>query len=160
MHIYVLVFYSPMHLFPCLFLTIPPILKNRYTVTIGDGLFFHLCYLPGSVIATFVGEEISAAEGAVRIGLGKGGYMIKISAVLVLDCYPAFRRRECMASYANSPKGCYDTASRKKAKHNCRLKVGKLGDDTWRAQLICTSTIEPDREHIYDYEDEFVFVFL
>jgi hypothetical protein len=83
--------------------------------------------------------------------------MIKISDVLVLDCYPAYLRRECMASYANSPKGCWDTVTNRKAKKNCRLKVGMLRNGTWRAQLIATSTIEPDIEHIYDYLDEYVY---
>jgi hypothetical protein len=88
---------------------------------------------------------------------GRGRYMIKISDVLVLDCYPAYLRRECMASYANSPKGCWDTVTNRKAKKNCRLKVGMLRNGTWRAQLIATSTIEPDIEHIYDYLDEYVY---
>jgi hypothetical protein len=81
-----------------LFLTIPPFLENKFTVTIG--------------------EEISTTEGAVCEGLGKGWYMIKISAVLAPHYHPAFSCCEYIASYANSPKGCYDTASRKKAKHN------------------------------------------
>ncbi|KAJ1404957.1 hypothetical protein B484DRAFT_217829 [Ochromonadaceae sp. CCMP2298] len=130
---------------------------NRYTVPIGDGLFSHLRYLPNTVIATFKGEEISAEEGLRRTQAGRGRYMIKISEVLVYDCYPNFILRQCMASYANSPKGCYDTATKRAAKKNCKLRVGLMGNGTWRAQLVATSTIEADKEHLYDYADEYVF---
>mmetsp|Transcript_16582 Transcript_16582/g.36763 ORF Transcript_16582/g.36763 Transcript_16582/m.36763 type:complete len:227 (-) Transcript_16582:100-780(-) len=130
---------------------------NRYTVTIGDGLFSHLRYLPGQVIATFKADEISAAEGAVRTQNGRGRYMIKVSDTLVLDCYPYYIRRECMASYANSPKLCLNMATMRPAKKNCKLRVGRLGDGSWRAQLVAVSTIEPDREFLYDYADEYVF---
>ncbi|KAJ1405308.1 hypothetical protein B484DRAFT_436946, partial [Ochromonadaceae sp. CCMP2298] len=64
---------------------------------------------------------------------------------------------QCMASYANSPKGCYDTATKRAAKKNCKLRVGLMGNGTWRAQLVATSTIEADKEHLYDYADEYVF---
>jgi hypothetical protein len=127
-------------------------------VPIGDGLFSHLRNLPNLVIATFNGEEITAAEGLRRTQAGRGRYMIKISEVLVYDCYPNFILRQCMASYANSPKGCYDTATKRAAKKNCKLRVGLLGNGTtWRAQLVATCTIEPDKEHLYDYADEYVF---
>jgi hypothetical protein len=133
--------------------------QYRYTVPIGDGLFSHLRYLPNTVIATFKGEEISAEEGLRRTQAGRGRYMIKISEVLVYDCYPNFILRQCMASYANSPKGCYDTATKREAKKNCKLRVGLMGkgNGTWRAQLVATSTIEADKEHLYDYADEYVF---
>jgi hypothetical protein len=134
-----------------------PIPKNRYTVPIGDGLFSHLRSLPGTVIATFKGEEISAAEGLLRTQAGRGRYMIKISEVLVYDCYPYYIQRECMASYANSPKNCYDTTTKRKAKKNCKLRVGRLASGAWRAQLVATCTIEADKEHLYDYADEYVF---
>jgi hypothetical protein len=100
--------------------------SNRYTVTIGDGLFYHLRYLPGQVIATFKADEISAAEGTVRTQNGRGRYMIKVSDTLVLDCYPYYIRRECMASYANSPKLCLNMATMRPAKKNCKLRVGRL----------------------------------
>jgi hypothetical protein len=83
--------------------------------------------------------------------------MIKISDILVYDCYNAFHRRECMASYANSPLRCYDTATNRAAKQNCRLKVGLMGNGTWRAQLVATKTIEADMEMLFKYADEYVF---
>jgi hypothetical protein len=130
---------------------------NMYTVPIGEGLFSHLRYLPGNVIVTFVGDEISADEGTRRTAAGEGKYMIKISAVLVMDCRPAFLRGECMASNANSPFGCWDMASRRYATKNSKLKLGRLPSGKWRAQLIATQTIEPDLEILYGYEREYVF---
>jgi hypothetical protein len=85
--------------------------------------------------------------------------MIKISVIAdkVLDYYGAYNRGECLASYANSPKLCWDTATNRRAIKNCRLKVGLMGNSRWRAQLICTKTIEVEQEHLYDYESEYIF---
>mmetsp|Transcript_24455 Transcript_24455/g.54348 ORF Transcript_24455/g.54348 Transcript_24455/m.54348 type:complete len:227 (-) Transcript_24455:96-776(-) len=132
---------------------------GNYTIRIGDGLFSTIRYLPTNVIISFVGEEISCAEGLRRTEAGRGRYMIKLSVIAdkVLDCYGAHSRGECLASYANSPKLCWDTATNRRAIKNCRLKVGLMRNGKWRAQLICTKTIEPEQEHLYDYLDEYVF---
>jgi hypothetical protein len=119
---------------------------SSWTICIGDGLFSSLRYLPSNTIAIFDGEEISAAECVIRTTAGNGGYIIRLSVDKVLDCYAAYRRGTCMASYANCPKLCRDTATNKLAKKNCRLAVRVLANGKRRAQLLAVCTIKPEKE--------------
>jgi hypothetical protein len=121
------------------------------------GLFSHGRYLPNETIATFVCEEISAAEGLQRTEAGGGRYLIKVSTEKVLDCKPAFDRGGCIASYANSPFRCFNIATGRPAKKNAKLRVERLGSGTWRAPLVAICTIEGDNEILFHYETEYVY---
>jgi hypothetical protein len=139
-------------------------LLGAYTDHIGEGLFLHLRYMPGDVIAIYVCEELLADEGQRRTDRGKGKYLIKVSESKVLDSRPAYLRGECMASYANAFRGCFNIATGRKAKENALLKVGWLNrQGKWRAQLVAGlrdrpgPPIKPGTEIVMDYENEYVF---
>jgi hypothetical protein len=128
-----------------------------YSKKIGQGLFSKVAYTNGELIAIFNPEVISASEGLRRTQLGLGGYMIKISKSQVLDCRPNFVRGKCMASFANSPKRCFDTATGRLAIKNANLTVGLLSSGVWRAKLTAFGKINPSREIMYSYQSEYKF---
>ncbi len=73
----------------------------NHTTRIGNGLFTCVALTAGVRLCTFYGEVVSAAEYAVRVAAGFGGYGISITADRVLDCYS--NKANCLASMANSP---------------------------------------------------------
>jgi hypothetical protein len=72
-------------------------------LSIGNGLFANSVIPPNTIITKFIGEIISAQEYNRRDELGKGGYGIQLKCNKILDCYDYCLRRECWASFANSP---------------------------------------------------------
>ena len=86
--------------------------------------------------------------------MGKGGYAIGITNDIILDCWDKHQSRICKASWANSPKNCFDTIKTKVAQANAYITV-----DTNKkvVTLRAATNILPHTEILWDYQDEYVF---
>ena len=141
--------------------------KGKYTVSINEGLFSRLLYKRDEVIATFHGITRTQEE-YIQICTTepwRRKYSICFSSNGdVLDCWEHYNKGLCLASYANSPRGCVDLATGKKAVDNCRLSVNlaartmslKCGVDVHSRLSPKTFQIEPDTELLWNYGDSFV----
>ena len=100
-----------------------PVTK-QYTRTIGKGLFHSLSLKRDELVAYYVGTWRSQIEFD-RLCLAdpvRQRYGIKCTEhSLVLDTWECVRDGLCVASYANSPKGCLDTTTGRKAVANARI---------------------------------------
>ena len=71
--------------------------------TIGNGLFSHLPYIKGDVIAQFFGVIMSREDyDEEAAALGRGGCCIQLTRGRVLQCYESCINGDCLASLANS----------------------------------------------------------
>ena len=96
-----------------------------------DGLFSRLQYKRDDVIVSFKGTHRTEAEYKALCDKEpwRRAYSLLFSSTGegdVLDCFDAYQKGTCVASYANSPKGCIDIVTGKKAVPNCRLVVNHL----------------------------------
>ncbi len=99
---------------------------NKYDVPIDKGLFSKKMFKFNEEIITYEGtyrtvedfKKICASEPQRAAYAHKGS-----TNSLILDCYDAYKRGECLASYANSPHACYDRMTGSMAVANCRLTV-------------------------------------
>ena len=99
------------------------LILNDTTLIIGQGLFSHLSYRKGELIATFNGEIISNEEALYRASINLGGYMIYATKTSTLDCRSNRFTYDCMASLANTPTNCkvWLDGNLKSATANCRI---------------------------------------
>jgi hypothetical protein len=122
---------------------------------VGEGLFSHLPYHRGDVIVAFVGVVIPRAEydeDAERNG--RGGYCVQLNHDMVLQSYDTRWSGECVASCANSARGCMNVTTGKNAVNNCKLSVSNNNI----VKLVChLNYISPHTELAYNYHDEFVY---
>jgi hypothetical protein len=61
----------------------------------------------GSMVGQFVGDVITVEEFKIRDAAGRGGYGIYLREGMVLDCYDAYIRGECLMSYCNTARSSY-----------------------------------------------------
>ena len=141
--------------------------KGQYTVSINEGLFSRLGYKRDEVIATFNGT-IRTKDQYLALCADepwRKAYSISFSTQGdVLDCYDKYIKGKCIASYANSPLGCFDLTTSKKAVDNCRLSVNlqsktislKCGVNELARKSPKAFIITPGTELLWDYGDSFV----
>jgi len=141
--------------------------NGNYTTSINEGLFSRLLYNRDDVIATFQGIVRTQAE-YMQICVTepwRRKYSIAFSSNGdVLDCWEHYNKGLCLASYSNSPRGCVDLATGKKAVDNCRLSVNlaaktislKCGVDVHSRLSPKTFQIQPDTELLWNYGDSFI----
>jgi hypothetical protein len=85
-----------------------------------------LAYKKDEIIAHFIGIERSIDEWTLICTKDphKRAYgLISSENGVVLDCYDNYQLGLCLASAANSPKGCFNTITKSTAVANCRLVV-------------------------------------
>jgi hypothetical protein len=123
---------------------------------IGEGLFSHYGYKKNDVIAVFHGTLLSRAEYDVEAQEnGRGGYCIHIRQDAVLQTYDQRLSGECVASCANSARGCFNLTTGLNAVNNCRLSVNVINNTV---KLVCNiNNIFPHTELAYDYGADFVY---
>jgi len=128
--------------------------KNKdidlYDRTIGDGLFSLIPYTSGQIITVFIGYYISSE--ALEDSYFPPGYMIQLTRNVILDCYST-KRWLCMASLANSCKGCIDMKTKLKAKANSNIHV----DKKFRVTLKTLHNIGKFEEIICNYGMGYIF---
>jgi hypothetical protein len=119
---------------------------------IGDGLFTgDMSIRKGEVVAEFVGEFITVAEGKRRDEAGVGGYMVMIRKnTLLLDCYRF--RDQCKASMVNSPRGCIDLDTNLPAVSNVKITYDHRRK---KYRLVAIRDIGPDTEVLWDYGTDY-----
>jgi hypothetical protein len=141
-----------------------------FTRSIGKGLFSSLGYKRNDVIATFIGTIRSIPEYETICNLEpirRSYSLISSTNGVVLDCYDHYKNGLCNASYANSPSGCFNTITKKKAVENCRLVVTNEANGkktfTLRAGILKEGKrssqffyIPPNTELLWDYGDSFI----
>ena len=96
------------------------------TLTNPKGLFSHLGYRRNDNIVKFVGTIRSLSEYEVicaKEPLRRSYSLISSEHGVILDCYDQYKNGFCLASYANSPLGCWNTVTNTKATENCRLVI-------------------------------------
>ena len=99
---------------------------NKYDVPIDKGLFSKRLYKFNEEIIIYEGIYRTVADfrkkcisEPIRAAYAHRGS----TNSLILDCYDAYKRGECLASYANSPHACYNRMTGSLAVANCRLTV-------------------------------------
>ena len=108
-------------------------------VELQSGLYSRISYTQGNTIAFFEGDRVNSEELTTRRTRNskRQGYAVKLIAGYWLDTYDQYVKRECWASYANSPHNAtYIDKRRGIVTANCELfitqdsKVGlrALGD--------------------------------
>lgn len=130
-----------------------------FTVPLQLGLFARRLIHPRDHIATFFGEAIAPAEAARRTAAGRGGYQLRISRAIVLDCYQSSRDLRCFASFANSARGLWDTSTDLPAVNNAKLCISRDSEsDIGRtACLRATRNIFPNQEILFPYQSGYRF---
>lgn len=111
--------------------------------------------MPNDRICLFVGELVDAETMAARTAAGAGGYALAINDQLVLDCYASAAAGQCLASMANAPNRCVNTATGRQAAANCKLV--RVLTPTPAYYLRAITTIEPHLEIVCKYGDAYVF---
>lgn len=79
-------------------------LQQDYVLPMGLGLFTRTLFQRKDRVADFSGEFVSLAEYERRALAGRGGYAVRCSATLFLDCYDHVQQGQCLASHALSPR--------------------------------------------------------
>ena len=82
----------------------------------------------------------------------------------VMDCFDQYQKGLCLASYSNSPNGCFDITTSKKAVENCRLVVNvkdktmtiKCGVNKESIRSSDHFVIPPHTELLWDYGDSYI----
>ena len=141
--------------------------KGKYTISVNEGLFSKLSYKRDEVIASFRGT-VRTQEEYIAICVNepwRRKYSISYSTNgNVLDCWDNYVNGLCIASYANSPRGCLNLATGLKAVDNCRLSINlqsktmslKCGVDIQSRRSPKGFSIQPGTELLWDYGDSFV----
>lgn len=126
----------------------PSTIQTRDGRDVGNGLFTSVVIPAGSTIAYFEGhlrtwEEVHNYPNGGRPNCY---YMIQLSQNKYLDCYEYYKKKLCLASYANSPKGCNVKENGEKAMSNAKLVV--QGDT---AKLVAKRLIHANEEILWGY---------
>ena len=74
---------------------------------LGKGLHAMDKLKKGSLVGEFVGDVITVEEFKTRDAAGRGGYGIYLREGVVLDCYDAYLKGECLMSYCNTARSSY-----------------------------------------------------
>jgi hypothetical protein len=128
-------------------------------VSIGKGLFSHVKFSKGDIVAIFHGDIMSEEEyNDLEVTKGRGGYAIKIlrdpitKIERVLNCYYKRLDGTCLASAANNGRNCINITTGKPAINNCRLLVNCKDE----VKLICNiHKIAPHTEIAWAYGREY-----
>jgi hypothetical protein len=128
-----------------------------YTRDMGVGLFACNDLRPQQRIAEFQGEIISRERYADRERRGLGGYAIHLTNALVLDCFSAYHRGQCIASAANSPHEAFNIHTGQVATANATLAVHSPNRGAWRATLRAARPIRRGHEILWSYSTSYVF---
>ena len=128
-------------------------INNTLKDVIGDGLFSSISIKKGDLIADFVGEFITAAEGKKRSINGYKGYMIAYTNDIVYDCYKyCLHLHVCKASKANSPHKCFNINTQQMAVANAKLSINYK---TKKLSLKAIKDISPTEEILWDYGSKY-----
>jgi len=103
---------------------------QEFTKMIGRGLFSRLGYKRDHAIVTFAGTTRTQEEYKALCELEpiRRAYSIAFSEHgLVLDCYDQYKQGLCLASFANSPVGCINLFTGRRATANCRIVADIVG---------------------------------
>ena len=96
----------------------------EYTKPIGRGLFSRLGYKRDHAIVSFKGTIRSQEEYkdlCEREPIRRAYSIVFSEHGQVLDCYDQYKEGLCLASLSNSPVGCIDISTGRRAESNCRL---------------------------------------
>ena len=110
-----------------------------FSVPLQLGLFASALFKKKDFIAPFRGDLISLEEAEHRTAAGQGGYQIRVSRTLVLDCFRTSRDLLCMASFANSSHNLWNLATDAKAQNNAKLFI--LYEDSPPRLSVCLYAI-------------------
>ena len=123
--------------------------------TIGRGLFSHLGYSKGDVIAEFQGVIMTREEyDDDAAANGSGGYCVALNHGRVLQCFTSCMNGECLASLANCARGCINVTTNQNAVFNCKTTVNN--NDV--VKLVCNREyISPHTELAHDYGEDFLY---
>ena len=152
----------------CLYVKKSDFMSTTSGTSIGNGLFSHLPYKEGNVIAEFVGRVIGRDEFDVEEEAGKGGYCLKLpnkhirdeAGVItatysgrVLQCYDTRLSGACVASVTNCAYKCTNVTTNKAAVNNCKIKIHRDS-----IKLVCDKMyILPHTELAWNYGDEYIY---
>ena len=124
----------------------------------GTGLFTRAPFQRKDRVADFSGELVSPDEYGRRERAGRGGYAVRCSATLFLDCYDHAQQGQCLASHALSPRNLWSLRDGRAPTANTRLLIGypaHLGGLP-RVSLVATRTIPAHAEILCDFPAPFL----
>ena len=122
-----------------------------FTKMIGMGLFASVRIKSKENLGTFKGELISSGEYYSRVNEGRGGYAIKVTGEIFLDCYDT--APNCLIFKANNGKNCHNISLCEIATNNCELKISHGLE--WRVKLYTTRDIAANVELCWSYGKDF-----
>jgi hypothetical protein len=132
--------------------------NNRYTKSIGLGLFTSVVIEPNDRIITFKGEIISVEQYHLRTAKGEGGYIVRLSDREYLDCYKSRWENRCLASIANCALHCFDSSTNREARNNAEYRAYHHNDARgWVASLFATRRIQSQTEILWPYGTSYIY---
>jgi hypothetical protein len=132
------------------------IATGSFTRPIGRGLFANRRFRANDTILAFRGEVITFEEANLRIHSSRGGYMVALRGVAVLDCYNTVTTGACLASLANTANGLRHAATGRSAVNNARISVSGGTVVGWRITLVATRRIIEGQEILAPYSGSYV----
>ena len=130
--------------------------RNEYDVRIGNGLFSSRDIPPNTHIVYFVGENIGdpILIKNRRNRSERGGYLLTNATVTnALDCFDTCKLGQCLASFSNSPRNCYNVVKNRRAAANARLTMRALGNNKyqWGISSLVSAGIPAHVEILWNY---------
>ena len=143
---------------------------NTFSRNINKGLFSHLGYKRDDNIVSFIGTTRTKSEYEALCVLEpfrRAYSIISSTNGIVLDCYDQYKNGLYIASYSNSPVGCWNTITGTNAVPNCRLVISQ--DSKKKKNFILRAGIKkdgkqsskrffipPHTELLWDYGDSYI----
>jgi len=136
--------------------------RGEYDVFIGNGLFSSRDIPPNTNIVYFVGEAIAdpILINMRRNRSERGGYLLTNATVTqALDCFDTCKLGQCLASFSNCPKGCFNVVKKRRAAANARLTMRALGNNKyqWGISSLISAGIAAHEEILWNYGAGYIY---
>ena len=136
--------------------------RSEYDVCIGNGLFSSRDIPPNTHIVCFVGINISdpIVIKARRNRSERGGYLLTNATVTnALDCFTCKLLGQCLASFSNCPRNCFNVVKNRRAAANARLTMRALGNNKyqWGISSLVSAGIAAHKEILWNYGAGYIY---
>ena len=136
--------------------------RSAYDICIGNGLFSSRDIPANTHIVYFVGEILTdPVEIQVRRNRSEqGGYLLANATVTnALDCFETCKLGQCLASFGNCPRNCFNVVKNRRAASNARLTMRALGNNRyqWGLSSLVSAGIQAHEEILWNYGQEYIY---
>ena len=109
--------------------------RSEYDVCIGNGYFFFFFIPPNTHIVYFVGEIITdpvVIQDRRNRSEHRGYQLTNATVTNALDCFETCKLGQCLASFWNCPKNCFNVVKNRRAAANARLTMRALANNRYQ----------------------------